>query len=169
MSRVPTKPLSAADIDPLVEASFWTRANPTWRPDACWEWQGGVEGPEARGRIKLGGRRRAQASRVAYVLTHGPLSEDEYVCHHCDNPKCVRPDHLFAGTVVDNNADRTAKGRDARGERSGSAKLTNAQARIALTYPANARTTGRMFGVSKSTIQKLRQGVNWAHLREGGA
>ena len=55
------------------------------------------------------------AHRFAYELQHGPLLPGLCVCHRCDNPLCMRGDHLFPGTRSDNIADRTAKRRESRG------------------------------------------------------
>jgi hypothetical protein len=163
--RVPTKPLCAADISPVAEAAFWSRVQFDWRPGACWLWAGGVEGEDQRGRIKIDARRRAQANRVSYVLTHGPLAADEFACHTCDNPRCVRPDHLFAGTAIENIADRTRKDRGAKGSRAGTAILSESHVVEILADSRPHRVIAASFGVAKSTISKIKAGVNWRHMR----
>lgn len=66
----------------------------------------------AKGYARLDiGDKHYRAHRIAWELLHGPIPEGMVVCHHCDNPPCVRPDHLWLGTVQDNNADMKAKGR----------------------------------------------------------
>jgi hypothetical protein len=73
------------------------------------------------GQIGVGGNhgRRLLAHRVAWILTFGPIPDGLWVLHSCDNPPCVRPDHLFLGTALANSEDRDAKGRGAKGERNG--------------------------------------------------
>lgn len=64
---------------------------------------------------------RFLAHRVAYQLTHNniQLSPNDCICHHCDNPRCINPKHLFLGTQADNMADKVAKGRQAKGNKNG--------------------------------------------------
>jgi len=88
---------------------FWDRVD---KSGDCWLWTGN------RFPAGLGYGRfiRWPAHRIAYELTHGSIPDGLCVLHSCDNPPCVRPDHLFLGTITDNNADRDAKGRLARGD-----------------------------------------------------
>lgn len=164
MTRVPSNALRGADITATQEASFWSLVRLRLRATACWEWGG--ETTERYPRFKLGARRYT-VGRVAYAIAYGYVPEDVFVCHHCDNPKCVRPDHLFLGSATENMADKMQKGREARGERVGGAKLTEAQVKDILASPKTAREIGTEFGVGKSTVGKIRTGVNWKHIQKG--
>jgi len=84
---------------------LWSKVTKT---ETCWTWTGARN---RKGYGEIGAKGRVQkAHRIAWELTYGPIPEGLDVLHHCDNPPCCRPDHLFLGTDADNMADMMAKG-----------------------------------------------------------
>lgn len=102
---------------------FWAQVQKT---DGCWLWTGNRT-PDGYGRFSQGKYDYEYAHRVAWRLTFGPIPNGKKICHRCDVYPCTRPDHLFAGTQLDNMRDKIAKMRGACGEANRSGKLSWAQ------------------------------------------
>lgn len=125
--------------------------------NGCWEWTGqlnyygyGVIWHNRAGR---------RAHRVSFEIHKGPLTKDDVVCHSCDNPKCVNPDHLFKGTKLDNNRDAKSKGRNARGQRAGSARLSDSAIELLkMGEHLSQRELAQIFGISQSQVSRIRSG-----------
>jgi hypothetical protein len=82
--------------------------------NACWNWCAGKNN-SGYGSFSAGGKAYG-AHRFSYIITFGDISNDELVCHSCDNPSCVNPNHLWVGTVKDNIADKVRKNRQPKGD-----------------------------------------------------
>jgi hypothetical protein len=114
-------------------------------------------------------RKTIRAHRVSYQLYVGPIPSGMFVCHKCDTPPCVNPDHLFLGTQVDNATDRQAKGRGSklRGEACPYARLTADDVRvIRFAYACGGATQaglGKCWGISRSSIEKITLRKMWNH------
>jgi hypothetical protein len=98
-----------------VEHRFWQKV---LRSDVCWTWSAAKD-RDGYGWFKRAGK-QVYAHRVSWTLHHGEIPAGLFVLHKCDNPSCVRPEHLFLGTNLDNVRDALSKGRMAVGDRNGS-------------------------------------------------
>ncbi len=159
------RPVVRVEPWPIFLATrLWVRVTKT---DHCWNWIGPVNwyGYGSLAAKVNGVPREIGAHRLSYILAHGPIADGLRVCHQCDNPRCVRPDHLFLGTDADNLGDCAAKGRTARlfGAENHSSKLTAEQiAEIrTLVGGQSASSIARQYGVARTTIVSIARGRSW--------
>lgn len=103
--------------------------------------------------------------RFFYMKYVGNIPDDLCVLHKCDNTKCINPEHLFLGTIGDNNRDCVAKGRTAKGEKNGSAKLAESQVRVIKISDKSNRVLGKEYDVSHRIISLIRQNRLWKHVQ----
>lgn len=106
------------------------------------------------------------AHRVAWHIAYGPIPAGLAVCHKCDVPNCINPQHLFLGTNADNVADKVAKGRATapRGSSHYRARLTEAQVAAIRADPRTHRKIANAYGVSFGAIDNIKAEKSWAHL-----
>lgn len=137
-------------------------------PDTgCWLWRGQLRS-DGYGLMWLTGKSRS-AHRVAWMLFRGEIDSRLVVCHKCDVPACVNPDHLFLGTPRDNARDRRQKGRSPVGEKIRSSKLSAEQVSRIKTLLAEGRMymteLAREYGVTAATIARISRGMSWRHVQ----
>lgn len=124
------------------------------RGDGCWEFTGKrAKGPQPQGHFGIGDRLYL-ASRVAWTIANGPIPDGVWVLHHCDNPGCVRPDHLFLGTRSDNTLDMYRKGRrEGRVSRTPDHIVRAMLARV--VAGEGIKAVARSFGLAQSTLSNI--------------
>lgn len=146
-----------------VVERFWENVNKN-TPNGCWEWMG-AHHAAGYGLLYIGDSMKL-THRYSYELHWGEIPPGVFVCHHCDNPSCVNPAHLFLGNHDDNMADMTSKGRQNHGK--GSAKLTEAQvSEIRRAYERGSITHKELaakYGVTREAISNIIQRRNWRHI-----
>ena len=140
----------------------------------CWEWVGSKR--NGYGRMMIGSRtdgtrKSVSTHRLSYELHYGEIPQGMEICHKCDNPCCINPDHLFVGTRQDNTDDRERKGRNnpPKGEKNAKAKLTEKDVLDIRKKRAARKSFGKLakeYGVCKKTIQNAVSGKSWGFLPE---
>lgn len=132
----------------------------------CHEWQG-ARSTAGYGQINVEGR-RLYVHRLVFELSFGKPKAQ--VCHHCDNPGCCNPKHLFSGTAKQNSCDMVSKGRNVclKGTDTWSAKLDADKVRSIrrlLALRKSHRSIARQFGVSAPQISYIKNGRTWKHVK----
>lgn len=161
--------LSMSFSDPETQNRISRRllANLTRRPETgCWEWQR-RRNAKGYGCITVATGTTLLAHRVSYSLFRSDVPRNMMVCHHCDNPSCCNPMHLFIGTRQDNMDDMKRKGRSPAGMASPNSKLTDADVmEIRRRYAAGDRTEdiGATFGIKARNVSWVATGKSWSHL-----
>lgn len=150
---------------PTLEERFWSKVD-RQGPDDCWLWLAhhGAYGFITIGSLRLGTKRKIQAHRMSWTLANGPIPSGLCVCHRCDTPLCVNPNHLFLGTHADNKTDSMAKLRHQFGSRHHRAKLTPdlvAEIRRQCSDGATQTRIAEVYGMHVSTINQIMKNRLW--------
>lgn len=147
---------------------FWIRVDSSnlHDPLKCWEWTGHKH-RDGYGWCSFQGK-KLLSHRASYIVHFGAIPCGLCVCHRCDNPGCVNPNHLFVGTHTDNMRDMVGKGRGRiyyhKGEKCPAAKLTEDQVRYILSSKEKGVVLAKRFLVSDAAITLIRKRKNWSHV-----
>jgi len=145
-----------------IETRFWRKVNKT---SECWEWTAGCD-KDGYGKFDVHGK-TVRAHIFSFFLHHGNIASDLLVLHRCDNPRCVRPDHLFAGTHKDNAQDRNSKNRHfvTSEDRGKNRKLTAEQVRAVIFMCRLGTHTqveiATIFNITQSQVSRIKNRRHW--------
>lgn len=157
-----------------IKERFWAKVNKEVDTD-CWEWSA-AKSTFGYGRFKVKGKLESP-HRISYELSYGKIPKGLFVCHTCDNPSCVNPDHLFSGTRSDNMKDCASKGRlpicnvntrkQVRGEGSKQSSLTEKDVldiRRRLAEGEKGSDLAREYKIWKTSISCIKHRKTWKHI-----
>ena len=164
------------ELDQKTINRFWGKVD---KSGDCWNWIGGSS-PAGYGRFTIlmsGTKKFLLSHRISYFIHTGSLPNGMLVCHSCDNPSCVNPDHLFLGTYRDNVMDAVNKGRIKipfgintifpKGEKHPEAKITKDQAieiKERLSNGERQIDIAEDYPISRWMISKIARGRCWTHV-----
>jgi len=154
-----------------IEERFWAKVNKSG-PNDCWNWIGGKD-EDGYGRIGVGPipGKVLKTHRFSYTIHKGEIPDGMLICHKCDNPSCVNPKHLFAGTNLDNRRDAKKKGRQyypgflSKLTVDQVKEMRQIRSETGLAY----QKIGDRFGVSQTTAMHAIKGVTFKNLPQSYA
>lgn len=153
--------LASQGLSKTFPLRFWSKVNKT---STCWLWTGKPD-KAGYGYVNRGNHRCIFAHRASWIITRGPIPFGLFVCHKCDVPLCVNPEHLFLGTQADNIRDMIAKGRMPVGERRYNAKLTQDVVdrirQMKFVDGIRAKDIAAKTGVGSRQVGKILTGRSW--------
>lgn len=155
-------------LEPLKQPTLRERLLEGYMPipeSGCWIWMERLSST-GYGRVSIGNQKSAFAHRKSYEEFKGPIPEGMSVCHKCDIPSCINPDHLFLGTHQENMADSARKGRAKQpknpiGAKHPRAKLTAEQVKEIREYKGTLKYLAEKYGVNPMTIYRARNGIHY--------
>ena len=143
---------------------FWNRVNKT---NSCWEWQG-FKGSGGYGQVSL--YNKVYTTHRLSAMLDGKDIDNKLVCHHCDNPSCVNPEHLFVGSPADNMQDKVNKGRQTRhiGSKNPMSKLNEADVKTIISLYTNKTLSipkiAKKYNVDPCVIYGIKAKKYWKHV-----
>ena len=159
-------------VDMNAEKRFWDKVD---KSGDCWDWRGAVT-DRGYGHF-WDGNKKVRSHRFVYTLLMGFIPDGMYVCHHCDNPGCVKPSHLFLGTQRDNIQDSIAKGRfkfvfgtyvlDTKGENNGNSRLCENdvhEIRRLCSLGVKRTLVAKMWRISRRHVKSIVLRTRWKHI-----
>lgn len=131
----------------------------------CFLWMGSIRGRMGYGGYRFQGKMK-NAHQVSYILYKGEIPEGKIVCHTCNNPLCVNPNHLYAGTYSDNTRQAVAEGRQfvAAGEKNGQAKLTWTDVRAIRKDMRSQYAIAAAYGISQLHVSRIKRNISWKEI-----
>lgn len=162
--------ITSTQIKEKLPERFWSKIN-FGEPNECWVWRGYLD-RKGYGRFKVADKVQPCAHRQMYIYLFGELNKNLHVCHNCpngDNPSCINPNHLWAGTYLENIHDRDKKERQARqpGVLNGRAKLNDAEVleiRRLLMNGMQGKVAASIFSISERVVSKIKNRQLWTHI-----
>jgi predicted XRE-type DNA-binding protein len=159
--------LSEGVIDKSLLRRFWSKIDKSCK-SGCWEWTAHFSGGYGRLRIfRDGSWRYANANRLSWEIHYSEIPDGLFVCHKCDNMKCVNPEHLFIGSQLDNMKDCSNKGRQAKGSDFKRSAITEEDVRTILAMEKQGFTQQQIadkFNVSRPNIHYIVSRKTWKHV-----
>lgn len=162
--------LERMESSAVVQKRFWGTAKIA-KPNECWNWTGTLfkRGGYARFSITENGKNiRLRANRVAYYFVTKKHPGRFFVCHSCDNPKCINPSHMFLGTHKINQLDKVSKGRTPKGNQHSNRVLTEEIVKEmrhrCLVRGETRAAVADDLGFNRSTVVYAVLGINWKHV-----
>lgn len=158
--------ITRADIiSAVMDERFWSKVD---KSGDCWEWIA-CKTKAGYGQYSVNGSRE-YTHRLSWEYKYGPITSGIFVCHKCDNPACINPEHLFLGTQKDNMGDCHAKGRGSKppihyGESHPMSKLTEEEViRIRSFSHLGPPGVGKLFGISRQLAGAVLKRQIWKHI-----